>query len=329
MNTKTTYLGMELANPIVVGASPLSTNLDTARKLEDAGVAAIVMHSLFEEQIIHEQRGIEQYINKYGSSFAEALSYFPEAQLDVGMERYLQQIQKLKETVKLPIIGSLNGVHEGTWVDYAKSIEQAGADAIELNLYFHPIGTFSSGTELENAAISVIKSVRNATQLPLAVKIAPYFSALPNFIKQVEQAGAQAIVLFNRLFQPDIDIETMEATPKLRFTDPSELFLRLRWTAAMYQKTSMNIAVTGGISETKDIVKSIMAGADCVHVVSCIMQQGPHYVKEMLNQLSSWMEVKEYTSLSEMRGSMSYAKVPNPDALERANYVRILHSWAG
>lgn len=328
MNLSIRYLGLELPHPFIVGASPMIYKLDLVRRLEDAGAAAIVMHSLFEEQIQHYQSGIEKHIRSHEYSYAEATTYFPQAQaFHLGPEEYLNHIRKLKETVRIPIIASINGVNEGTWIEYAQMIEQAGADALELNLYFLPRNDEEPSGVVEQRCYQIVRLTKQFVQIPVAVKLSPYFTSLPNFARRMETAGANGLVLFNRFFQPDIDIEELEHVPSLTLSHPNELLLRLRWLAVLYGKLNLNLAVTGGVHTAEDAIKAIMAGADCCQIVSVLLQKGPEYLRELRTRLQVWMEEHEYDSLEQMKGSMSYLHSPNPDVVSRANYMRILQSW--
>lgn len=328
MDLSTKYLGFDLPHPLVVGASPLIYKLDHVRRLEDAGVAALVMHSLFEEQIVHHQAGLEAHIESHEESFGEATSYFPQAaKFHLGPEKYLEQIQAIKEIVSCPVIASLNGLNEGTWVEYARLIEQAGADALELNLYFLPSTETDSSAVIEQRAFQVIRMVRQFVNIPVAVKISPYFTSLPHFVSRIEEAGAAGVVLFNRFFQPDIDTEELELTPHLELSNNSELLPRLRWLATLYGRTRLNMAVTGGVHSAEDVVKAIMAGADAVQIVSCLLKNGAGYAKTLLEAVKTWLEEHEYESIEQMRGSMSLVNSPNPEIVSRANYMRILQTW--
>ena len=327
MDLKTKYLGFDLSHPFVAGASPLIYNLDTVKKLEDAGASAIVMHSLFEEQIIQQEVGMD-YVERHGDSSPEATSYFPQASnFKLGPEKYLEQIQAIKETVDVPVIASLNGLDEGTWVEYAKLIEQAGADALELNLYFLPRSDDESSSIIEQRAFQTVRMVKQFSNIPLAVKISPYFTSIPNFAHRMEEAGANALVVFNRFFQPDIDIEELETVPSLKLSTSDELLVRLRWIAVLYHRYHLDLAVTGGVHTPEDAIKSIMAGSDCVQMVSALLKNGPEYIGIIRRKVAQWMEEHEYESLEQMKGSMSYIHSPNPDVVGRANYMKIIQSW--
>ena len=328
MKLETSYLGLKLKHPLVVGACPLSGDVDKVRSLEDAGAAAITMYSLFEEQITHNTVGAAAHINSYENSFSEAASYFPNANLfDLDVDTYLSQLQQVKAACDLPVIASLNGTREGEWVSYANLMQQAGADALELNLYFLATDLEESATELEDRCIRIVTAVREQTDIPLAVKLSPYFTALPHFAGRLADVGADGLVLFNRFYQPDFDIEELDIEPRLHLSNSPELLLRLRWLALLHERVSCNLAVSGGVHTGVDAIKAIMAGADSVQMVSTLLLNGPSQMSEILSEMTQWLEAKEYTSIDELRGSMSYLRCPDPKALERANYLRILKSW--
>lgn len=328
MDTSTHYLGFRLPHPLIAGASPMVNFPDTVRRLEDAGVAAIVMHSLFEEQIQHHHTGLDEHILDHMEQFAEATSYFPNS-LDfaIGPEAYLEQLARIKSSIKVPVFASLNGVNLGSWVEYARFIEEAGADALELNLYYLPTDPNCDCTALEERSVAVVKAVRDATSLPIAVKLSPFFTALPAFATKLASAGANALVLFNRYYQPDIDIENLEMRPALTLSTSTELHLRLRWLAILRDRVPVDLALTGGVHSVTDAIKAVMAGADAVQMVSALLTNGPSHVASILSGLRAWMHQHDYHSLSQMKGSMSYANTPNPEAIERANYMKILQSW--
>lgn len=328
LDLSTRYLGLKLAHPIVASASPLSYTLAGIRQLEDAGVAAIVMHSLFEEQIEHESRALDHFLD-YGSySFAEALAYFPEPQeFNVGPEEYLNLVSNAKRATDIPIIASLNGVSSGGWTRYAKYLEEAGADALELNLYYLPTDPALTGSDVEQMYLGVIRDVREVIRIPLAVKIGPYFTALAHTATRFVHAGADALVLFNRFYQPDFDLETLEVTPRLVLSRSDELRLPLTWTAILYGRTRADLAISSGIHTHLDVLKGVMAGANVTMMASALLKNGLGRVHEILSDLAAWMEAYGYDSIATMRGSMSQRHIRNPDAFERANYLRMLQSW--
>jgi dihydroorotate dehydrogenase (fumarate) len=328
MNLTTDYLGLKLAHPIIPGASPLCDNLDQVRRLEDAGAPAIVMHSLFEEQILQEGVAHELFREQQEESFSEAASFFPKpGEFALGPEQYLEQIGKIKAAVNIPVIASLNGSHPGGWVDYAKRIEQAGAAAMELNVYFLPSDPGVTGAEVDWRLIEVVRSVKAAVSIPVAVKISPFYSSLPQLAAQLHDLGADALILFNRFYQPDFDVENLEVRSRLELSTPAELQMRLHWTAILAGRVPIPIVVGGGVHAALDVVKAIMAGATGVQVVSCLLKKGPEYLATLVRDLKQFMEEQDYKSLEQMRGSLSLKHCPNPDAFERTNYLRTLQLW--
>lgn len=328
MQLATTYLGLPLKNPVMPGASPLVDQLDNVRRLEDAGAAAIVMHSLFEEQITNDQLSEFAHTENPAESFSEAVSYFPSMEdYALGPDRYLSQISKIKEMVDIPVIGSLNGVSLGGWTDYAKLIEQAGADALELNVYYIATDPDEAGVAVEQRTLDILEAVKDAVTMPIAVKLSPFFSSPGHFAKQLDAAGASGVILFNRFYQPDIDIEELEATHRLDLSNSTELRLRLRWAAILHGHLKANIAVSGGVHTVEDIVKAIMCGANAVQVVSSLLKYGPSHIGSLINGLRHWLEDHEYESVDQMRGSMSLKHCPDPSVFERANYLRVLQLW--
>lgn len=328
MDLKTTYLGLDLKSPIVAGASPMVDNLDNVRRLEDAGTGAVVMRSLFEEQITRDQLSEFAHTEHPAESFAEATSYFPRMEdYALGPDRYLTQISRLKESVDIPIIGSLNGTHIGGWTDFARLIQQAGADALELNVYYVATDPDESGVAVEKRTLEILQSVIECVTIPVSVKLSPFFSSPAHFAKQVDTMGAAGVVMFNRFYQPDIDIEELEAQPRLELSNSTELRLRLRWAAILHGHIKGDIAISGGVHTVEDIVKGIMAGAQVVQVVSSLLKYGPSHVNSLVTGLSHWLEDHEYESVDQMCGSMSLMHCPDPSVFERANYLRILQLW--
>ena len=324
---QTKYLGLQLRNPLVASASPLSKKADTVRQLEDAGISAVVMYSLFEEQIQKEARALDFYLTQGSESYAEALSYFPDLDTyNVGPDDYLNLIRELKSSVDIPIIGSLNGISEGGWIDYAKMIAQAGADALELNIYYLPTDTEVTSEQLENSYIELVKKVRSSIRIPLAIKLSPYFTALPNFAKRLVEAGADGLVLFNRFYQPDLDIEEMVVKPDLNFSNSSHLRLPLRWTAILFDRIKADFAISGGIHSATDLVKASMAGANIGMVAAALIERGPQYAATILQQYERWLSEHDYESVESIIGIMSQKSVVHPAAFERANYMKILQS---
>lgn len=328
MNLKTTYLGLQLEHPLMAGASPMAADLDLVKRLEDAGTAAITMSSLFEEQITREQFGTLYDIDLSSGTSAEAISYFPAAEeMHFGPDNYLEQLRKIKAAVKVPVIASLNGVTVSGWLDYAKQIEQAGADALELNLYYMATNPLETADLVEKRMLEIVRTVKGSVKLPVAVKLSPFFSSLPHFAKVLEGAGADAVVLFNRFYQPDLDIEALEVEPSLHLSNSSELLLRLRWLALLSGQVSYPLAVSGGVHTAKDAIKATMAGASAIQMVSALLMHGPEHLNTVREDMIQWMEDHEYESLDQMRGSLSLLKCPNPQAFERANYMRVLAGW--
>jgi dihydroorotate dehydrogenase (fumarate) len=328
MNLKTTYLGLELNHPLMAGASPLAADLDMVKRLEDAGAAAITMSSLFEEQITREQSGTLYDLDMSTGSSAEATSYFPSAEeMRLGPDSYLEQIRKIKGAVQLPLIASLNGVTVSGWLEYAKQIEQAGADALELNLYTLATNPLETADLVEKRMLEIVRTVKSHVTIPVAVKLSPFFSSLAHFAKVLEGAGADGVVLFNRFYQPDLDIDALEVEPSLNLSTSADLLLRLRWLAILAGRVSYPLAVSGGVHTAKDAIKATMAGASGIQMVSALLMKGPEHINTVREDMIQWMEDHEYESLAQMRGSMSLEKCPNPQAFERANYMRVLAGW--
>ena len=321
-------MGLKLKNPLVASASPLSRKVELAKRLEDAGVSAIVMYSLFEEQILHESRQLDHFLSFGTDSFQEAMSYFPEMnQYNVGPEGYLEQIGKLKRGTNLPIIGSLNGISSGGWVDYAKKIQDAGADALELNFYYIPTRTDLTADVLEKAYIRLVKDIKAAIQIPLGVKLSAAFTSLPHFAAGVVDAGADGLVLFNRFIQPDFDLENKEVVAHLALSTSAELLLPLRWVAILYQRVQASLALTGGVHTGIDLVKATLAGASVSMVASEFVANGPERASTILDEFSRWMEENEYDSVAQMIGALSQKSVANPDSFERGNYMKALQTY--
>ena len=327
MDLTTRYLGLELDSPLMPGASPLADSLDVVRRLEDVGASAVVMRSLFEEQITREMTGSVTAVEAHAESFAEAVSYFPKAsEFSLGPDEYLDQLRCISEAVRIPVIGSLNGITVRGWLDYALQIQEAGADALELNVYYLPTDPGEESAAVERRTLDIVRAVKGALKIPVAVKLSPFFSALPHFVRQLERAGADGIILFNRFYQPDIDAENLEAEPRLHLSDPSELLLRLRWLAIVAPSLKIPLAISGGVHSGLDAIKSVMAGASAVQVVSALLKRGPEYLKTIRLEMERWMEEHQYDSLQQMRGNMSLARCPDPNAFSRANYMRTLQS---
>ena len=329
MDLRTDYLGMTLKNPIVPSSSPLSRSVDSIRRLEDAGASAVVMYSLFEEQITSESFYLDYYLSHGTDSYAESLDYFPEMQsYNVGPDEYLELIRRAKEAVDIPIIGSLNGTSTGGWIDYARSIEEACADALELNVYYIPTSTYLMGAEVEYIYTDILHEVRNAVEIPVAMKLSPYFSSTSNMAQRLAEGGADGLVLFNRFYQPDIDIRTMKPSPHVELSTSAELLLRLRWLAILHGRVRPSLAVTGGVATPNDGIKAVLAGADAVQMVSALLRHGPAYLSGMCRGLEQWLEWNKVASLDEVKGRVSLRHTSDPAAFERANYIRALQSWS-
>jgi dihydroorotate dehydrogenase (fumarate) len=328
MDLRTKYLGLELPHPFMPGASPLVDDLDMVKRLEDAGASAIVMHSLFEEQIAREQVSTFLHTERHGESYAEALCYFPSPdRFALGPEEYLEHITLIKGVVAVPVIASLNGTSLGGWLEYARAIEQAGADALELNVYAIPSDFAESSQQLEDRTVEMLREVKRSIRIPVAVKLSPFYTALPHFAKRLEAAGADGLVLFNRFYQPDIDPDTLSTSRHLYLSSSSELPLRLRWLAVLSGRLQASLAVSGGVHGAVDAVKAIMSGAHAVQLVSALLRGGPEYLKHVRQETVAWMNEHEYASIDQMRGSMNFEACPDPAVYERANYMLMLQSW--
>jgi dihydroorotate dehydrogenase (fumarate) len=324
----TRYLGLALKNPLVASASPLSERIETVRQLEQAGIGAVVMYSLFEEQVIHESLELDHYLNYGTETFAEALTYLPDTgRYSIGPEKYVDQVKRLKDAVNIPIIGSLNGVSSGGWIEYAKRIEEAGADALELNIYYLPFDPAITSAGLEENYVQLVKDVRREIKIPLAVKVSPFLTGVANVLKQFSEAGANGLVLFNRFYQPDIDLEKMEVTPNLILSTSTELRMPLRWVALLYGQIKADFAITSGVHTSEDVLKSMMAGASAAMMASELLKNGIGRIPEILTGMQTWMEEHEYESVSQMKGSMSAQAIHQPYALRRSNYIKVLNSF--
>jgi len=328
MSLTTNYLGLVLKNPIVASSSPLSHTVDSIRRLEDAGCSAVVMYSLFEEQITLDSLYVDHYLRSNTNSYAESLSFFPEmSSYNVWPDEYLNLIRRAKEAVDIPIIGSLNGVSAGGWVNYAGLIEDAGADALELNVYYVPTNIHLSGQEVETIYLDMLRSVKRSVTIPLAMKLSPYFSSPGNMAKRLVEEGANGLVLFNRFYQPDLDLETLQVAPRLVLSNSNELRLPLRWVAILYGRLLADLAITTGVHTSEDVLKSLMAGAKVTMMASELLQNGLRRVKEILGEIENWMDEREYASVVQMIGSMSQQHCAEPAAFERANYMKTLDSY--
>ena len=324
----TTYLGLNLKNPLVASASPLSKKVERAKKLEEAGISAVVMYSLFEEQIIHESLELDHYMNRGSESFAEALSYLPDGGMyGISPEKYLNQVAGLKKALKIPVIGSLNGVSKGGWTSYAKNIEEAGADALELNLYFIPTDMDMTSNDIEDMQVDLVAEVKSAINIPLAVKISPFVTSIPNFTKRLVDAGADGLVLFNRFYQPDFDLDELEIIHSLDLSTSADLRLPLRWISILHGKSETDFALTSGIHTYRDVLKAMMAGANVAMTASKLLHDGEQAIGLILSDLEAWMKEREYESIQQMQGSMSQKAVKEPATFERANYMKVLGSF--
>jgi dihydroorotate dehydrogenase (fumarate) len=328
MDLSTNYLGFKLANPFVSSAGPLVDDLDMVRRLEDAGISAIVMHSLFEEQIEREAFRTVGDFESHANSYAEATSFFPQPhEFVLGPDHYLEQIRRIKKAVRVPVIASLNGTTPAGWLKYSKLMQEAGADALELNIYYMPTDSNESSVSVENRVIESVKLVKQTVKIPIAVKLSPFYSSLLNLAKQLDEVGADGLVLFNRVYQPEIDAELLNVVAKLQLSTPAELPLRLRWLGIMSRRVRASLAVTGGVHTALDAVKSIMAGAHAVQMLSVLLLHGPNYVRLIRDNTIQWMQEHHYNTVEELRGCLSLERCPDPAGYERANYARALQSW--
>ncbi|MEJ2735503.1 MAG: dihydroorotate dehydrogenase-like protein [Anaerolineae bacterium] len=324
----TTYMGLSLKNPVVPSASPLSASLDSVKRMEDAGAAAVTLHSLFEEQIEFEAEALGHFLERGTESFAEALTYFPPLdEYRREPDDYVEHIRQCKQAVDIPIIASLNGVSLGGWTGYAKKFEEAGADAVELNVYYIPTNDTLMSYDVEDLYVKLLKEVKQHVSIPVAMKLSPYFSAMPHVASMLDAEGADALVLFNRFYQPDIDIEELEVTPNLQLSTPVEMRLPMRWIAILYSRLDCSMALTSGIHSAEDVIKAVMVGADVANVCSVLLKGGIGKIDDLLTGLATWMEEHEYESVEQMKGSMSHKSVPEPAAFERANYMKVLNSY--
>lgn len=324
----TNWLGLKLEHPVFPGASPLVDDLDMVKRLEDAGASCITMHSLFEEQLVAEQMAAHRHMDAWTEVNAEAQGWFPAtSDFTLGPDAYLEQIRKIRAAVKVPVVGSLNGTTPGGWIEYAKLIEQAGANALELNLYALPSDPAHDAHTIEQEQHFIIRKVKASVKIPVAVKLSPFYSSLPNFARSLESEGIAGLVLFNRLYQPDIDPENLALNRVLHLSDPSELLMRIRWLAILSAKTKLPLAASGGVHETEHVIKALMAGASAVQVVSELLKNGPRRLTTMRDGLKLWLEEHEYDSVSQLIGSMNLERSPDPSGYERANYVKLLQGY--
>jgi dihydroorotate dehydrogenase (fumarate) len=325
----TKYLGRTLRSPLVASSSPLAKDIGNILHMEDAGLGAVVLHSLFEEQIEIEGASLDRMLSGGTESYAESLSYFPDmTSYNIGADAYLEHVRKVKQAVNIPVIASLNGVTTGGWVEHARLIEQAGADALELNVYNMATDPDVTAQSVEQSLADLVSHVKACVHIPVAVKLSPFFSSIPNMARKLEQSGADALVLFNRFYQPDFDLQTLEVFPNLVLSNSNELLLRLHWVAVLYDRVKVDLAITGGVHTALDVLKAMMAGARVAMATSCLLRHGIDYATQLENDLVEWMEEQEYGSIEHMQGSMSAASVPDPGAFERANYMKVLSSYS-
>lgn len=328
MNLETTYLGLNLRNPVVVGASPFCDNLDQALRLEEAGAAALVMHSLFEEQIDLEQAALLRHLETPAESTFEATSYFPRYDdFQLTPAAYMRTLKRLKSALKIPVIASLNGHHPGGWIDYARRLESAGADALELNIYQVSTDPAYSGEDLEGDILEIVRNVASTVKIPVSIKLSPFHGSLAHFAARLEEQGAAGLVLFNRFYQPDFDIDELEVVPRLRLSYSSELLLRLRWLSILSPRMMGSLACSGGVHTSEDLIKALLGGAHAVQIVSVLLENGPRAIPVLLEGLRTWMTEHGHTGLSTVRGALNLKRCPDPEAHERANYIKIIQSW--
>lgn len=328
IDLKTQYLGLTLKNPLVASSSPLTDNLDDAKRLEDAGAAAIVLPSLFEESVHHEQKQLEKYVHSQALGHYEAESFQPVPEDYKGeLDNYLQHLQQLKIALNIPVIASFNGISNSGWIDYGKEMMQAGADALELNVYYVATDPEQTGDQVENRYIELLNRLNKQISIPVSMKISSQFSSVANMITKLQTSGAAGVVLFNRFYQPDIDLETLTVTPKIELSNPIESLLRIRWIALLRSRVELSLAATGGFHDVESIIKALLAGADSVYLCSVLLNNGPDYVAELLQQLENWLEEKEYESVKQMQGSVSQSCAIDPAAYEHSNYVNIIKSY--
>jgi dihydroorotate dehydrogenase (fumarate) len=321
-------MGLELRNPLVPNSSPLTADLDRCKQLEDAGASAIVTHSLFEEQFLHESQEISHHMQHGTESFAESLTYFPDMGDDyLGPAEYLEHIKGLKESLDIPVFGSLNGVTTGGWVEYSRQIEEAGADGIELNVYYIATDLSIPSSEVEQLYLDILAEVKRHVKIPVAMKLSPYFSSLADMARRLDEAGADALVLFNRFYQPNIDLDELEVVPDLTLSTPFAGRLPLRWVAILYGRLGCSLGASSGVHTHLDVLRMLMAGANVTMMASALLMNGIRHLDTVLKDLQNWMVEKEYTSVAQMKGSMSQMAIADPAAFERANYIKTLHSW--
>jgi dihydroorotate dehydrogenase (fumarate) len=329
IDLSTYYLGCKLASPLVASSSPLCKDIANLKRMEEAGAGAVVLHSLFEEQILLESQSLDRFLNQNADSYAEFSSYFPDlGQYDIGPRGYLQHIRAAKKALKIPVIASLNGVSIGGWIRYAREMEEAGADAIELNIYFLPSSFEASGSQIEDGYCELVESVKAHVRIPIGVKLGPFFTSVPYLALRLQRAGAGALVLFNRFYQPDFDLETLEVTPNLTLSTSDELRLRLHAVALLSTRLKLDLAITGGVHTAEDAIKGLLAGAHVVMLTSVLIKNGIFYLRELEAEIIGWMDQHEYRSVTQMRGAMNAASVADPETFQRANYLKVLGSYS-
>lgn len=329
MDLSTKYLGLKLKNPLVASSSPLTWDLQSALQLEQAGASAIIMPSLFEEQIEHEQAQLQRFVHQQSLGHSEFESIHPQlAEYEDYQFKYVKQLQALKQQLEIPVIASLNGITNGGWVQYARELEQAGADALELNIYYVAADPEESSAQVEQRYLDVFLAIKQHLQIPVSIKLSHQFSALIPMLKNLQQAGVSGVSLFNRFYQPDIDLESLHVVPSLKLSTPDEALLRIRWIAMLRHQVTMSLAITGGIHRSEEVLKSLLAGADITCLCSVLLENGAQHITSLLTQMTQWMEEKEYESVSQLKGSLSYANAINPAAYERANYLEVLDSYS-
>lgn len=328
IDLSTDYLGIKLKNPLVASASPLCENIENIKKMEKSGIAAVILHSLFEEQVLLQEKELNYALTQGTEAYAESLSYFPDINdYHFAPEEYIDYIAKAKKAVDIPIIGSLNGISNSGWIKYGKKIEDAGADALELNIYYLPTKKSVSCQQVEEMYLDLIKELRKNIKIPIAIKLSPYFSSIPDMAEKLATEGVNGLVLFNRFYQPDIDLMGMSLIPNLELSDSSELRLRLRWTGLLYKKIKADLAITGGIHTAEDIIKGILAGANVTMMTSVLLLRGIPFIGELIKTTEEWMEKNKHNSINNIRGLLSQQKIKDADAYERANYLKVLKSY--
>ncbi len=329
IDLSTDYLGLKLKNPLVPSASPLSRDLDAALRLEDAGAGALVMYSLFEEELQAEDAMLDRFLLHADLGHAEADSFLPgHGKFQGGLERYLEHLQRLKSRLEIPVVASLNGVSLSGWVELGRALQQAGADALELNVYHVAAEMLESGAAVEARYLSLLHELRSVVSLPVVMKLPPFFSSLPHFVRQLEFAGAQGVALFNRFYQPDIDLDTLCVVDRLHLSQPEEALLRIRWLSILHGRTRLTLAATGGVHGHEEALKLLLVGADVVHLASSLLQHGPARLTQILRDMEGWMDEREYVSVAQLKGSMSQKNLSDPTAMARASYLRVLDSFS-